>query len=489
MSPERLDASAEQVYERIILDLDPAGIVRDRVVAAGGRLGDALAVAPNLLDLIHPDDQAFLRANLSWMAEEPGRKGIVAARVARPDGGWFRVTLQLHGQGSAVRAEIALDELAAARRAEAQMRQAIDASLHGIVVRTNEELLYANDGFAHLLGYESRRDVYKLGKAALDLVVHPDDRQTVVENVRARMAGKETVSQFEIRLLRRDAEPLWVAVTACSTIWDGKPASLAWLTNISLRKYAEQELIKSKKAAEQSSRSKTFFLANMSHELRTPLNAVIGFSEMIALETFGPLGSPKYREYIDDIHRSGEHLLDLINDVLDLSKIEAGKLDLHESEVALPDVIGECVSLMKGRANGANLSLRVELPPHLPLLRLDPRATKQVLLNLLSNAMKFTPPGGEVVARASERPGEGVDISVSDTGIGMSPADIEIALTPFGQVHSKQASQHEGTGLGLPLSRALVRLHGGELTVISKPGAGTTVTAHFPDSRVIRAAA
>jgi PAS domain S-box-containing protein len=489
MSPEPSDARAERAPGLIALALDPAGVVQGATAGSDGRLPDIFAVGGNLVDMIHPAEQAFFRASLDWVAAAAGREGTLAARVARPNGAWLRVTVQFIGLGAGVRAEIKVDDVAMARRAETQMRQAIEASFHGVIVRTNEELLYANDGLASMLGYQSRRDIYALGKSALDLVVHPDDRKTVIDRVRARMAGKETVSHYEIRLIGKDGRPLWVAVAASSIVWDGKPASLSWLTDINVRKYAESELIKSKKAAEFASRSKSDFLANMSHELRTPLNAVIGFSEMIAQQIFGPLGSPKYLEYIQDIHRSGEHLLDLINDVLDMSKIEAGKLELRESEVALPDLIGECASLLAGRAGERNISLRIELSPQLPRLRADARATKQILLNLLSNAVKFTPSGGVVIARAAAVAGGGVDIAVADTGIGMSPAEIEIALTPFGQVDSMLSRRGEGTGLGLPLSRALIRLHGGDLSVVSNPGAGTTVTAHFPGQRVIAAAA
>jgi signal transduction histidine kinase len=220
----------------------------------------------------------------------------------------------------------------------------------------------------------------------------------------------------------------------------------------------------------------------MSHELRTPLNAILGFSEMIEQQMFGAIHD-KYTGYAHDIHRSGRHLLELINDVLDLSKLEAGKLELHESEIALPALVEDCVSLVRGRAEAAGIGLKFHAAPSLPHLRADARAIKQVLLNFLSNAVKFTPEGGQVTARVEQDAAGQLCLSVSDTGIGMSASDLVVALQPFGQVDSKLAQKYEGTGLGLPICKSLVELHGGELSVTSAPNAGTTMTATFPTSR------
>ncbi len=472
--------------DRIELDLDRDGVVR---ALPQGPPQLAVGAGEPLIDHVHPAERDFVLANLTWVAGEPGRQGRIAFRVARSDGGWIGVVAGLRGDGDAVHVELDQDDIHTARRREAQMHQVIEASRQGIVVRTDDELLYVNDGFARLLGYESHREIYRLGQSTLASQIHPADLPIVMDRIKARMTNKEAVSHYEIRLVRRDGRVIWVAVAAGAIMWDGKRASLSWLTNIDERKRAEFEIIKAKEAAEYADRSKTEFLAHMSHELRTPLNAIIGFSEMIAAAPFGPVGSPKYLEYASDIHHSGLHLLDLINDVLDLSKIEAGKLELRETSVALPDLIEECVSLLRARAESARVALSAEMPDDLPLLRADERAVKQVMLNLLSNAVKFTPGGGTVVARAEHRHGKSLALSVTDSGIGMSPEEIEIAMTPFGQVDSKLARQHVGTGLGLPLTRSLVQLHGGDLAVTSSKGLGTTVTAIFPGDRIIRAAA
>jgi len=232
-----------------------------------------------------------------------------------------------------------------------------------------------------------------------------------------------------------------------------------------------------------ASHAKSEFLASMSHELRTPLNAILGFSEILKNEIFGPLGHAKYREYADDVHRSGEHLLDLINDVLDLSKIDAGKMELRERRFALADLVAEAVTLVRGRAGG--LTLRTELPEGLPDIVADFRLTKQILLNLLSNAIKFTPGGGAITIGAAPAADGGLQLHVTDTGIGMEEAQLEKAFSHYGQIDSKLARTQQGTGLGLPISRALARLHGGDLIAQSQPGNGTRMMLHLPRTRMI----
>jgi signal transduction histidine kinase len=236
--------------------------------------------------------------------------------------------------------------------------------------------------------------------------------------------------------------------------------------------------------AERANRTKSEFLANMSHELRSPLNAVIGFAEIMKDELFGSLGSAQYREYALDIWNSGRHLLDVINDILDLSKIEAGKADLIESEFDLGGTVAACVRLIAGRAQQAEISVRSTVASEGIVLWGDERKIKQVLINLLTNAIKFTKPGGRVRIAVADREA-GLDIRISDTGIGMAAADIPVALAAFGQVDSSLARKHEGTGLGLPLSKAMVEMHGGMLSIESEVGIGTTVAIHVPASRIV----
>jgi signal transduction histidine kinase len=238
-----------------------------------------------------------------------------------------------------------------------------------------------------------------------------------------------------------------------------------------------QKLVAALGRAELANRTKSEFLSNMSHELRTPLNAIIGFSDMMMTQCFGPVGDQHYVGYVSDIHRSGHLLLDIINDILDLSKIEAGRMVLHRETVDIRDVVESCQRLIAGRAEDAGLLLSVEWSvPGALSLQADGTKLKQVLLNLLSNAVKFTPRGGRVTV-AIRCPAEGlVELSVADTGIGMSAADLEIAMEPFRQVENSHTRKYQGTGLGLPLVKALVELHGGKFRVESEPGIGTKAT-------------
>jgi signal transduction histidine kinase len=236
-------------------------------------------------------------------------------------------------------------------------------------------------------------------------------------------------------------------------------------------------------ALQRATHHKSEFLANMSHELRTPLNAILGFADVLREGMAGPLGAEQ-REYIADIHASGLHLLALINDVLDLSKIEAGQLDLERSDFSVPDTVASAVALVRQRALQKNLALQVDVAPTLGLWHADERRFKQVLLNLLSNAVKFTPDGGRVTVQAglSDDPREGLWVSVQDTGIGIAAADHEAVFQEFRQVGGDSAGRAEGTGLGLALARRLVEQHGGCITLHSEPGAGSCFRFNIPGS-------
>jgi signal transduction histidine kinase len=249
-------------------------------------------------------------------------------------------------------------------------------------------------------------------------------------------------------------------------------------------KKVEQELVEARRAAERASSAKSDFLARISHEIRTPLNAVIGFSEVMMEERFGPIGNERYRGYLKDIHASGGHLVSLVNDLLDLSKIEAGKLDLTFTRVDLNGLVQQCVALMQPQANRERIIIRTSLAPALPPVMVDARSIRQIALNLLSNSIKFTGAGGQViVSTAVADHGEAV-LRVRDTGLGMSEKEIEAALEPFRQLATSTRWGSGGTGLGLPLTKALAEANGARFTITSKVNDGTLVEVAFPAAHV-----
>jgi|GEM_PF-2524970 len=259
-------------------------------------------------------------------------------------------------------------------------------------------------------------------------------------------------------------------------------------TDITDLKRVEAELVKARDLAETANRAKTEFLANMSHELRTPLNAIIGFSEIMESGVMGAIEDPRYIEYIHSINESGNHLLSLINDILDLSKIEVGKADMEEENLDLVTTIESCLMFVREQAEDKGLSLVSRLPPRFPPFRGDRRRLKQIFINLLQNAVKFTDPGGTVTVSLGHETGAPIHVMVEDTGIGMSAAEIPRALERFSQVGTGLQRKYEGAGLGLPLARSLAKLHGGDIEIESSEGIGTTVKVILPENRIAAAA-
>jgi PAS domain S-box-containing protein len=323
-----------------------------------------------------------------------------------------------------------------------------------------------------------------IGKNAYDL--YPEERAKVYADGDQRMLDHWQVISDNVVIPSPTGEDKHYLLTKFPIFNAGEPVGFGGVMNdVTERTMAELALRKSENRAEMASRAKSEFLANMSHELRTPLNAVIGFAEIIRSVSFGPDNTEKTREYAKDIYDSGQHLLELINDILDISKIELGSKQPIDAKVSVPKTIDSVLALIRERARDASLSIVADYNDNLPQLRVETRKLKQILLNLLSNSIKFTHPGGEVTLTVSCHQDEGYIFQVADTGIGIAPENIATALQPFGQINSDLNRIHTGTGLGLPLAREFVEAHDGTLELRSELGAGTTVTVRFPADRIV----
>ncbi len=303
--------------------------------------------------------------------------------------------------------------------------------------------------------------------------------------LRAGVVSTEPVEVREATGLRGDKTRFPAELATAAMRLGDERMVVAVVRDATTRKLGEDQMRHAKEVAEEANRAKSEFLAHISHELRTPLNAVMGFAELFQSEAFGALGNEKYKEYATHIYGSGRHLLELINDILELSRAEAGKLTLAESDFEMPGVLVAALEMVRKDATEAGIELKTEIERTLPRLRGDERRIRQVAINLLSNAVKFTPKDGRITVCADLDEEGGHRLAVSDTGVGIAEDDIERALKPFVQVVSTLTRRYIGAGLGLPLSQRLVELHGGTLEIESALGAGTTVTARFPAERTV----
>jgi two-component system, cell cycle sensor histidine kinase PleC len=409
----------------------------------------------------------------------------------RPEGGYARII--------GVCLDVTEERVAQARAqaAENRLRDAIESVSEAFVLWDRHgRLLMCNQNYRDTFALEpkllkpgaSRDQVNRFAALAIKQQVVPPQggkglREAELNNGRWVQISERRTAEGGLVLTAAD-------ITAVKTQEETRRLNEEQLQKavVSLERSQEQlsELARKYEAekirAEAANRAKSEFLANMSHELRTPLNAINGFSEIMVSEMFGPVGDSRYREYAQDILNSGQHLLALINDILDMSKIEAGKMSLRFEPLSLEEVADDAVRLMRNRADAVGLSLEVQFP-ELPEVEADYRALKQVLLNLLSNAVKFTPRGGKVTVLAEARNdalGERVRVAVRDTGIGIAAEDLARLAKPFEQIENQHSKTQQGTGLGLALTKSLVELHGGALDIQSAPGQGTTVSFSIP---------
>ncbi|UCH73872.1 MAG: CHASE2 domain-containing protein [Rhodospirillales bacterium] len=494
----RKDAFMSQVVERSfdgILTFDRSGSIRTANRAAETIIGGSPGRAPG------GDLNAILR-DKSWQEADERPLNVCELRGGPHE-------MEIRGADGEVRdvqvvvSELPQDDemLYIAHVRDVTRRNRAEATARAAQARLVEAIESVNEGFALyddrdrlVLCNERFRALY-FGSDQPILTGRPFEEimRRALDSGRIAPAGRNA-DAWLARCLENHRNPrgsyeeciedgVCVLVSEMRTLHGG---TAAIYTEISEQKRQEGRLRDALTQAEAANRAKTEFLANMSHELRTPLNAIIGFSEMLASEYLGPIGSAKYAEYAEDIHVSGTHLLEIINNVLDVSKIEAGRLELNCEDIRVDSVTGIVRRLIEKRARDAGHDLVFDVPDGLPRLHADERSVKQVLLNLVSNAVKFTPDGGTISVRARLAADGRLMIDVTDNGIGIAPNDMPTALSAFGQVDSGLARRYEGTGLGLTLARRLMELHGGTLDLASEVRVGTTATIGFPADRLRR---
>ncbi|WP_304186576.1 ATP-binding protein [Phenylobacterium aquaticum] len=471
--------------------------------------GGGVVAGQEVLDRVSPDHRDRVRQALATAAAYGGFD--VSFRVPSTAGGrpiWIDARGQAFGDGPGqgysriigVALDVTEERMAQARAqaAEIRLRDAIESVSEAFVLWDRAgRLLMCNRNYRSVFSLEprllkpgaSRDQVNRFAQLAIKQETpSPDGRKGVRE---AELNDGRWIQISERRTAEGGLVMTAADITAIKTQEEARRLNEEQLRKAvtSLERSQEQlsELARKyeseKVRAEGANRAKSEFLANMSHELRTPLNAINGFSDIMAQEMFGPLGDARYKGYSHDILSSGQHLLALINDILDMSKIEAGKMSLKFEPLSLEDVAEDAVRLVRNRAETAGLALTIDLPPHLPEVEADYRAIKQVLLNLLSNAIKFTPRGGRITVRAEGRHdpfGERIRVSVQDTGIGIAQDDLARLAQPFEQVENQHSKTTQGTGLGLALTKSLVEMHGGSLDMQSAPGEGTMVSFSLP---------
>ncbi len=359
-----------------------------------------------------------------------------------------------------------------------------DVSEIGIIVTDhNRRIIKVNDNFVRTFGWD-RDDL--VGHDFVDIISENERELAIINHEEFLRTGIRSTG--EMRLIRRDggiANALYTSATL--ELSQRRRFQVTTVMDITIRKQMEMSLRLAKDQADSANHAKSAFLANMSHELRTPLNAIIGFSEMMVTHMYGELGHPKYEEYLGDIHLSARHLLEIINEVLDMSKIEAGRVELDEQNVDIAGLIESVTRMMDARVLSSGIRIHSHIKPDLNRLRADPRLLRQVLINILTNAVKYSDNGGEINLKAYIADDGELTMTISDTGVGIPQDRIAEAMEPFGQLNDPRIStKYQGTGLGLPLAKAMTELHGGALKLESEEGVGTTVTVSFPKSRVCR---
>jgi len=486
-------SASERLAEAIGGANDPVALydAEDRLVICNDAYGDML---PTLAGKLRPgitfqEVAAAFAGDTGGPAPYDLEARITEHREARrprefslADGRWFLVNdKRLSDGGTIVVVTDITERKATEQRAvdsEERLRAMLEAAPVPLGVISERRFVYANALANDTFGVENGSLV---GRDITEFYDNADEYQKVMDEV----ARAGHVSNFEVRLRRLDGTPFWAALSASPAEYDGKPAVLSGLADITERKQAEVELREAKERAEDANRAKSRFLASVSHELRTPLNAIIGFSEIIGTEMFGAIENSTYVQYGKDIQLSGQLLLGLISDILDLSQIDAEEMTLREGSEDLRHLVDECVRMFGERAGALDTEISVDLSGAPRTINVDGRRLKQILVNLLGNAIKFTPAGGYIKVGAELTPDGDLMLEIQDSGIGMAETDIDRALEPFSQLDTNSLSGQEGVGLGLSIASRLTALHGGRLQIRSELGIGTRAQILLPADRIL----
>lgn len=491
---ERIDGHFDTIVRRVEADAQSRANESSEQVSRTLKLVSSIFLACAVIGLIATI--LILRSitgpleelDIAMTAMTDGKFDVAIPSTGGDEIGKMAKTLELFRQSSLERENLTKARVEAEARAiesEARLRGAVDSIRDAMAYfDADDRLVFWNDeyvrtlaGSAHLIRQGTKFEEIIRNNVETGWI--PSDRETKEDVIQNRLLRHREQQGMYVR---ETAQGNWYIVQDAKTPDGG---TVVTLTDISALKETEESLLRAKEIAEHASRAKTEFLANMSHELRTPLNSIIGFSGAMSNEIYGPQGHPQYAEYSKHILWSGEHLLAVIGDILDISKIEAGEAFTDEAPVDVTAVIESCETMVKGQAREKGIKLRMDVPAALPQLRADARQLKQIILNLLSNSLKFTETGGRVTLSVRLHPGQEMSFQVEDTGIGIAAEDIAKVLEPFGRVHSNPEVSSPGTGLGLSLSKQLAELHGGSLGIESTLGEGTKVTVIMPAGRTI----
>ncbi|MBK8157518.1 MAG: PAS domain-containing sensor histidine kinase [Rhodospirillaceae bacterium] len=497
-------------FHRVVFESVDIGIY---MTAHGGRLLTVNNALAHMMGFRSAEEMlAQVAENAAHLYADPLQRGRLLQQVARtghlanevsemvrPDGGrlWISESASMHAAGAdqAVLIGTVIDITAlvqsqqALRSAEERYRSLFENALDGTYITSlSGRMISANQALAKINGYDTPEELIRaVNDIAIEWYVDPKRRAEFASVVER----DGSVRNFESEIFRhKTRERIWISENA-RLVRDaqGRPQHYeGTVEDITERKGFERQLMLARREAETSNRAKTEFLASMSHELRTPLNAIMGFSELIELMTRDAPENARVNEYASDIHSSAHILFRLIEEILDYSKLESGKAHIDENEVNLGEIITQCTTMVSARARKGQIDIDVTLAPDLPMIRGDYRRILQIVLNLLTNAVKFTPPGGAITVKAAQESDGATCLTVADTGIGIPAKDIERVFEPFVQVNRSAFHQQEGTGLGLAICRNLIELHQGRIDIFSRPGEGTEVRVTLPAARAIRKA-